>query len=100
MSTIWIEKYRWNKRLVYWRNKPNKLTSKNHKYVCGVLNYIEHILFLVSIVSRCVLISAFASLLGTPIGIASFAVRLKIFVTTARIKKHKSIHYEKEKEIW
>ena len=56
--------------------------------------------FLVSTVSRCVLISAFASLLGTPIGIASFAVRLKIFVTTAGIKKHELIHNEKEKEVW
>ena len=44
----------------------NKLMSKKHKKVYRVLNYIEHLLILISTVSGCVSISAFASLIGTP----------------------------------
>ena len=51
--------------------------SKKHKKVCWVLNYIEQLLILVSSVTRCVSISAFASLGGIPVGITSSAVALK-----------------------
>ena len=44
----------------------NELISKKHTKVCRVLNYIEHLLILISIVSGCVSISAFASLVGVP----------------------------------
>ena len=40
----------------------------------GVLNYIQHLLILVSTVTGCVSISAFASLVGIPVGIGSYAV--------------------------
>ena len=46
------------------------------------LNYIEHFLILGSTVTGCVSISVFASLVGIPIGIASSAIGLKIFVIT------------------
>ena len=36
----------------------NELMSKKHKNICGILNYIKHLLFLVSTVNGCVLISA------------------------------------------
>ena len=41
-------------------------------------------------VSRCISIYAFASLVGIPIEITSFAVGLKICVITEGIKKYKS----------
>ena len=51
-----------------------------------VLNYIEHLLILISTVS----ISAFAPLAGIPIGIRSSSIGLKTCVITAVIKKYKS----------
>ena len=74
----------------------NELMSKKHKKVCGILNYIEHLLILVSTVTGCVSISDFASYDGIPIGITSSAVGLKICVITARIKKYKSIVKKKK----
>ena len=65
--------------------------SKKHKKVCTALNYIEHLLFLASSVTGYVSISAFASLVDFPVGIASSAVGLNICATTVGIKKYKSI---------
>ena len=48
--------------------------SKKHKKVCIVLNYIEHLLILVSTITGCLSISAFAYLVGIPVGITSSAV--------------------------
>ena len=53
---------------------------------------------LVSAVSGCVLISAFALLVGIPIGITSCALRLKICVITAGIKNYKSIIKKKKRK--
>ena len=53
------------------------------------MNYHEHLLILVSALTGCISISALAFLVGIPIGIMSFAVGLKICVTTAEIKKYK-----------
>ena len=72
--------------------------SKNHKKVYRILNYIEHLLILVSAVTRCISVSAFAYLVGIPIGITSSATGLKICVITARIKKYKSIIKKKKKK--
>ena len=66
----------------------NELMSKKHKEVCRVLNYIEHLLILTSAVTGCVSISAFASLIGIPVGITSSAVGLNICAITAGIKKY------------
>ena len=55
----------------------NELLNKKNKKVCRVLNYIEHLL---------VLISTFASLVGIPIGIMSSEIGLKFRVITAGIK--------------
>ena len=65
---------------------------------CTHLYYIEHFLILASVISRCTSISAFASSLGFPIGITSYAIGLEIFVTTAGIQKYKSITEKKKKE--
>ena len=64
----------------------NELMSKKHKKVYRVLNYVEYLLNLISIVSGCVSISAFASLVGILIGITGSAIGLKICVATSRIK--------------
>ena len=76
----------------------SEVMSKKHKQVCKVLNYIEHLLIIISTITGCVSISAFASLVGIPIGIASSTIGLKICVITAGIKKYKSIIKKKKKK--
>ena len=69
---------------------PNELISKKHKHVCTTLNYIENFFILTSTITGCISISAFASLIGIPIGITSSATGLKICAITAGIKNYKS----------
>ena len=59
--------------------------SKKHKKVCRVLNYIDHLLIVISAITGCVSISAFISLVGIPIRITSSAIRLKICAIPAGI---------------
>ena len=74
----------------------NELISKKCKKVSTVLNYFD----LISTVTECYSIFAFASLVGSPIGITSSAVRLKTYVITAwvSIKKYKTINKKKKKK--
>ena len=51
--------------------EENALMSRKHKKVWSVLNYIEHLLIFASTVTRCISISAFASLVNIPLGIRS-----------------------------
>ena len=51
---------------------------KKHRKVCKTINYFEYFLVIVSVVSRSVSISEFASLVGASVGIASSAVGFKI----------------------
>ena len=60
-SRIQTEKYR---NYLIEEINQNKLISKKHNKVYRVLNYIEHLLISISIVSGCISISAFASLVG------------------------------------
>ena len=60
----------------------NELMSKKHKKVFTTLNYNKHFLILASKTTGCIPISTFASLLGIPIGITSFAIGLKICAVT------------------
>ena len=55
------------------------------------MDYIEPLLILISTVTEWVSISTFVSLVGTPIGITSSEIEIKICVITAENKKHKSI---------
>ena len=48
--------------------------SKKHKKVCEVLNYIKHSGIVISMITGCVFISAFPSLVWIPIGITSSAI--------------------------
>ena len=72
--------------------------SKKDKKVCRILNYIDHLLIIISTITGCVSISAFASLVGIPIGITSSPVGLKICAITAGIRKYKSVLKKKEKK--
>ena len=72
--------------------------SKKHKKVYIVLNYIKHLLILLSIVIECVSISTFASLAGIPTWITSSAIGLKFCVVTAGVKKYKLIIKKKKKK--
>ena len=62
------------------------------------MNYIDHSLIAISIITGCVSIFAFASLVGIPIGIASSTIVLKIRVITAGIRKYmiKKVYEKKE----
>ena len=64
----------------------NKSMSKKHKKVCRVLNYIDHSLILISTITGCISISAFAFLVGITIGIASSAIVLNICVIAEELK--------------
>ena len=77
----------------------NELMSKKYKKVCTFLSYIEHLLTLISTVTRCIFISAFAALVGISIGIASSAIKLKICVVTTGIKKCKSIIWKRKRSM-
>ena len=57
--------------------------SKEGKSVSTTLNYIEHFFILASTVTGCISISAFASLIGIPLGIASSVTGLKICAIAA-----------------
>ena len=52
----------------------NILMSQKNKEVFRDLNYIEHLITLVSTVTGCVSISNFASSVGAPVGIVNLAV--------------------------
>ena len=62
----------------------NELISKKNKKVCRVMNNNEPLLILIS---GCVSISAFTSLVGIPTGIMSSAIGLKICVITEKNEK-------------
>ena len=80
--------------------EQKELISRKHKKVCTTRNYIEHSLILVFTINGCISISAFAFLLGIPIGITGFAIALKICAIAAGINKYKSIIKKKRKEAW
>ena len=68
-----------------------ELMSRKYKKVCTTLNCIEHFPILASTITRCISITAFASLLGIPITITSSAIGLKSCAIAEGIKKDKSI---------
>ena len=55
------------------------------------IHYFDNLLVFIFSASGCVSISAFASLVGVPVGITSSAVRLKIGAIASEIKKCNSI---------
>ena len=71
--------------------KDNDLISEKHKTVYMTLNYLAHFVVFVSVVSGCVAISVFRSLVCDPFAILSSVVGLKICscTTLTIIKKKK-----------
>ena len=63
--------------------KISYMSNIKHKKVFTILNYIELFLILASTITGYILLSAFASLLGFPIGITSSTKGLKICAITA-----------------
>ena len=82
LKKTWIKnldwKKWWNKKFLIEEVNQNELMSKKHERVCKVLNYIEHLLIVISTITGCASISSFASLVRTPIGTASSTIGLKI----------------------
>ena len=72
------------------------MKSKKHKKVCATRNYIEHFLVLASAITGCISISAFASLVGIPIGITISAIGLDICEITTEIRNYKSVIKKKK----
>ena len=64
--------------------------SKKHKKGCTTLNYTKYFLILASVVTGCISVFAFTSLLGTSVRIVSSAIGLKI---CAGIKKQRSLNF-------
>ena len=60
--------------------------NEKHKKVCGVLNYMDHLLIIIPAVTECAVIATFVSFVGNPIGITSSAIWLKICVINALLK--------------
>ena len=56
--------------------------SEKYKKTCKYLNYIEHLIILSSTITGCVSISAFASLVCSPVGIRSSAIGIKVCAIT------------------
>ena len=75
----------------------NELMSKKHEKTCKILKYIEHLLVIISTITRCVFISAFASLVRISIAVTSSAIEAKICVITTAIKKYKCVDKKKRK---
>ena len=65
----------------------NVVMSKKHKKVYTFLNDIVHLLITFSMVTACVWISAFVSLVSFSVYIVSSAIGLKICLITRGIKK-------------
>ena len=55
----------------------NELMSKKKKKICRVFSYISQSFIVFSIITGCVSISDFASLVGIPIAITSSAIPLE-----------------------
>ena len=56
----------------------NELMSRKHKKICKTINHIKQFVILDSIITACISISAFASLICIPLGImSSRRIRIK-----------------------
>ena len=77
--------------------KHNDLMSEKYKKTFKCLNYVEQLLSLVSAITGCVSISAFASLVCVTVGITSSALGIKNCAVTVGIKKYKSVIKKKKK---
>ena len=66
--------------------KHNDLMSEQYKKICKYLNYVKKLLVLVSTVTGCISVSAFASLVCVPVGITSSSVGKKFVKSLQELK--------------
>ena len=66
--------------------------------MCRYLNYFKYFLIFVSAISGCASNSAFASLVGIPVGTGSSVIELTIWAVTVGIKKKSVIQSSRKKE--
>ena len=78
--------------------KHNDLISEKYKKICTYLNPVEHLVILASPVTCCVSHSTFASFVCVHVGLTSCAVRTKICLITAGIKRYNTIINKKKKK--
>ena len=78
--------------------EQNELMTRKQKMICTTLSYIEHFLILASTITEWISISAFASLIGIPIGTTSSSIGLKVCAIAAGTKKYKIIIKKKKKK--
>ena len=64
------------------------MTSKKHKKVIITSNYTKHFLILASTITGGISFSAFASLLGIPIGNTSPAIGLKVSGSISKLLRN------------
>ena len=72
--------------------------SKMRKKICEVLSYIDNLFIVISTITGCVFIYAFASLVSISIGITTSSIGLKICVITREIKKYKTMNKKNKKK--
>ena len=72
--------------------------SKKPKKFCRTLNYIEYLIILAYVITGCVSISVFSSLVCISIRTMGSVLGLKTCAITARIRKYKSIIKKKKKK--
>ena len=75
--------------------KRNDLMCEKYKKTCKYLNYVKHLLVLVSTAIVCVSFSAFALSVAISVGSTNSAVGIKICAITAGFKKYKENYNEK-----
>ena len=63
------------------------------------MNYIEHMLIIISTITGCISTSAVASVVGISIEILSSEIGVHICVVTAGIKKYKSTNKKRKKHV-
>ena len=74
--------------------------NKKLNNLCTALNYIKHSIILASTVTGCGSMSAFASVVGIPVGIGSSAVGLQNYSVTIGIKSINQKERKKQKTLW
>ena len=88
----------WTRNYLLGEIKCNDSMSEKYKKTCKYLNYVEHLLILISTITGYVSISAFASLADTPVGVTIAPVGIIIRSIIAGIKTYKSIIKKKKKK--
>ena len=96
--TFRLKKIDWARNYLLEEINHNNLMSEKYKKTCNYLNFIEHLLILVSPITSCVSISAFGSLVCVHGDNTSFEIGIRICTITAGIKKYKPIIKKKKKK--